>query len=156
LADSDVRRAYTDGLKLLGRRELSEAQLRQRLTRRKHAAAAIDDAIKRLREERSVDDVRVAEAMARSQTSLRKRGKLRVRLEIERAGVDAATARRVVDEVFADLDADDLLEAALSRRLPHGNDIADDRTFNRLYRYLVGQGFEPDRVIALLRTRRIK
>jgi regulatory protein len=154
--DSDARRAYTDALKLLGRRGLSEAQLRQRLIRRKHDAAAVDAAIERLREERSVDDVRVAEAMARSQVSLRKRGKLRVRLEIERSGVDAATAKRVVDEVFADLDADELLDAALAKRLRRGDDIADDRAFNRLYRYLVGQGFEPDRVLALLRTRRVK
>jgi regulatory protein len=154
--DSDVRRAYTDALKLLGRRELSESQFRERLTRRKHDPRAVDAAITRLREERSIDDVRVAEAIARSQTSLRKRGKLRVRLQIERAGIDAATARRVVDEVFADLDADGLLDAALARRLRPGDDIADDRAFNRLYRYLVGQGFEPDRVMALLRTRRLK
>jgi len=154
--DSDVRRAYTDALKLLGRRELSESQIRERLTRRKHDPRAVDAAITRLREERSIDDVRVAEAIARSQTSLRKRGKLRVRLQIERAGIDAATARRVVDEVFADLDADGLLDAALARRLRPGDDIADDRAFNRLYRYLLGQGFEPDRVMALLRTRRLK
>jgi regulatory protein len=154
--DSDVRRAYIDALKLLGRRELSEAQIRQRLTRRKHEADAVDAAIERLREERSIDDVRVAEAIARSQTSLRKRGKLRVRLQIERAGIAAATARRVVDEVFADLDGDALLDAALAKRLRPGDDISDDRAFNRLYRYLVGQGFEPDRVMALLRTRRLK
>jgi hypothetical protein len=89
--DSDARRAYTDALKLLGRRELSETQIRQRLARRKHDANAINAAIDRLLEERSIDDVRVAEAIARSQTSLRKRGKLRVRLQIERAGIAAAT-----------------------------------------------------------------
>jgi regulatory protein len=154
--DSDVRRAYTDALKLLARRELSEAQVRQRLTLKKHHADAISAAIERLLEERAVDDARVAEAIARSQTSLRKRGKLRVRLQVERAGIAAATARRVVDEVFADLDADALLDAALAKRLRRGDDIPDDRTFERLYRYLVGQGFDPDRVIALLHTRRLK
>ena len=154
--DSDARRAYTDALKLLARRELSEAQVRQRLALKKHDADAIDTAIDRLREERSIDDARVAETIARSQTSLRKRGKLRVRLQVERAGIAAATARRVVDEVFADLDTDALLDAALAKRLRRGDDIPDDRTFDRLYRYLVGQGFDPDRVIALLRTRRLK
>jgi regulatory protein len=154
--DSDARRAHADALKLLARRELSEAQLRQRLTRRRHDADAIEAAIERLREDKSIDDTRVAEAIARSQTSLRKRGKLRVRLQIERAGIPGAIARRVVDEVFADLDADALLDAALAKRLRPGDDIADDRAFNRLYRYLVGQGFDSDRVIALLRTRRIK
>jgi regulatory protein len=154
--DSDARRVYTDAVKLLARRELSEAQLRQRLARRKHDTNAVDAAIERLREERALDDDRVAEAIARSQTALRRRGKLRVRMEIERAGIAAATARRVVDEVFADLDADALLDAALAKRLRPGHDIADDRTFNRLYRYLIGQGFDPDRVMALLRTRRLK
>jgi len=154
--DSEARGAYADALKLLGRRELSEAQLRQRLGRRKHDIDAIDIAIARLREEKSIDDARLAETIARSETSVRKRGKLRVRQKIESAGVASDIARRVVDEVFADLDADRLLDAALAKRLRLGHDIADDRTFNRLYRYLVGQGFEPDRVIALLRTRRIR
>jgi regulatory protein len=154
--DSDARRAYSDALKLLARRELSEAQVRQRLARRQHEQEAVDAAIERLREEKAIDDLRVAEAIARSETALRKRGKLRVRLQIERAGIAASTARRVVDEVFADLDADTLLDAALAKRLRPGHDIADDRAFNRLYRYLVGQGFDPDRVMALLRTRRLK
>jgi regulatory protein len=154
--DSDARRAYTDALKLLARRELSESQIRQRLARRRHEQDAVDAAIARLREEKAIDDRRVAEAIARSETALRKRGKLRVRLQIERAGIAASTARRVVDEVFADLDADGLLDAALAKRLRRGEDIADDRTFNRLYRYLVGQGFDPDRVMALLRTRRLR
>ena len=154
--DSDARRAYTDALKLLARRELSEAQIRQRLARRRHEQDAVDAAIARLREEKAIDDLRVAEAIARSETALRKRGKLRVRLQIERAGIAASTARRVVDEVFADLDADALLDAALAKRLRRGEDIADDRMFNRLYRYLLGQGFDPDRVMALLRTRRLK
>ena len=51
----------------------------------------------------------------------------------------------------ADLDDDELLEAALAKRLRGGAAIADEREFNRLYRYLVGQGFEPDRVLALLK-----
>jgi regulatory protein len=153
--DSDARRAYTDALKLLARRELSEAQVRQRLARR-HNPEAVDAAIERLHDEKAIDDVRVAEAIARSETAQRKRGKLRVRLQIERAGIAVSVARRVVDEVFADLDADALLDAALARRLRPGHDIPDDRTFNRLYRYLVGQGFDPDRVVALLRTRRVK
>src|SRR5438552_3346784 len=106
---------------MLGRRELSERQVRERLARKKHESHAIDAAIERLIEERSIDDVRVAEAIARSETSLRKRGKLRVRMQIERAGIAADTARRVVNEVFADLAADQLLEAALAKRLRPGD-----------------------------------
>src|ERR1700674_5315559 len=143
--------AYIDALKMLGRRELSEAQVRQRLARREHPPDAIDIAVARLREERAIDDLRAAEAIARNQTSIKRRGKLRVRRQIEQAGIQPATARRAVDEVFGALDPDALLAALLPKRLRSGEQIADEAAFRRLYRYLVGQGFEPDRVMAALR-----
>jgi regulatory protein len=142
-------RAYLDGLKLLARRELSEAQVRQRLARKGHDHPDIDDAIARLLAERALDDARVAGAIARSEAAVRGRGRLRVMLQIERAGISKPLARRAVDEAFADLDADALLDAALAKRL-RGRPIEDERERQRLYRYLVAQGFEPDRVVALL------
>ena len=60
--------------------------MRQRLARREHSADTIDHAVQRLRDERALDDARVAEAIARMETGIRRRGKLRVRLQIERAG----------------------------------------------------------------------
>jgi regulatory protein len=146
-------RAYIDGLKMLGRRELSEAQVRQRLARKEHEQSDIDEAVARLVEERAIDDNRVAEAIARSETSVRKRGKLRIKRKIQSAGIEAATASRALDEVFGTLDSEALLQSALDKRLRQGKTIADDREFNRLYRYLVGQGFESDRVLALLKSR---
>ncbi|HXD73717.1 MAG TPA: RecX family transcriptional regulator [Vicinamibacterales bacterium] len=146
--------AYIEGLKMLARRELSEKQVRQRLARKEFDENAIDEAIARLVEERAIDDTRVAEAIARSETSVRKRGKLRVKRKIESAGIRPTIAKQAVDEVFGGLDADALLESALSKRLKRGQSIADEREFNRLYRYLVGQGFEPDRVLELLRTKK--
>ncbi len=138
---------------MLARRELSEAQLRQRLLRRQHDPDAIDAAVTRLKAERSLDDERVAGAIARSETGLRKRGRYRVTRQIEAAGISSAIAKRVVEETFAGIDGDALLGQALARRLRGRTQIADDREFERLYRYLVAQGFEPDKVMALLRSR---
>ncbi len=151
---SDAQRAYVDALRMLARRELSEAQVRQRLARREHSEEAIDEAVARLIAERAIDDGRVAEAIARSETSIRKRGRLRVTRKIQSAGVSASTAKRAVDEAFGAIDGDALLESALAKRLRRGTTAIDEREFNRLYRYLVGQGFEPDRVLARLRTLR--
>jgi regulatory protein len=145
--------AYVDGLKLLARRELSEQQVRQRLARCGHSEDDIDTAVARLLEERAIDDARTAEAIARTETAVRRRGKLRVRLQIERAGIEKSVARRAVDEVFGGLDADALLEASLAKRL-RGRDIKDDREAQRLYRYLIGQGFDHDRVQSILRKHR--
>jgi regulatory protein len=147
-------KAYLDGLKMLARRELSESQIRQRLARKGHSESDIDEAVERLRGERAIDDARVAEAIARTETSIRRRGKLRVRMQIQRAGIDKDLAKRAVDEVFSGIDDEELIEAALRKRLRHRDTIADDREFQRLYRYLIGQGFESDRVMRTLSARR--
>jgi len=142
--------AYIDGLKMLARRELSEQQVRQRLARKGHDADAIEDAVARLRDERAIDDARVAEAIARTETSLKRRGKLRVRMQIERAGIAKSVAKSATDAVFDGIDDDTLIEAALRKRLRQRDQIADDREFQRLYRFLVSQGFEHDRVMKTL------
>jgi regulatory protein len=147
-------RAYVDGLKLLARRELSEAQVRQRLARKGHDDHDIDEAISRLRDERAVDDARVAEAIARRETAVRRRGRLRVRAQIQQAGISQEIARRAVDQVFSAIDDDELIEASLRKRLRGRDRIADDREFQRLYRYLIGQGFEADNVMRILSRRR--
>ena len=136
---------------MLARRELSEAQVRQRLARRGETRESIDQAVARLKAEGSIDDERVAGAIARSETSLRKRGRRRVQQRIEAAGISKAIASRAVDEVFQDLDPDALLLASLAKRLRGRERIADDREFQRLFRYLSAQGFDSDRILAHLR-----
>jgi regulatory protein len=147
MADS----AYIAALKMLGRRELSERQVRQRLARRAYDDDAIDAAITRLTRDGSLNDARAATAIAHTETSLKKRGKLRVQQRLAAAGIAPAVAQRAIQETFEAIDGDALIASALYKRLRGRERIADDREFQRLYRYLIGQGFEPDRVLALLR-----
>jgi regulatory protein len=151
-----VPSAYIDGLKMLGRRELSEKQVRQRLARKEYSQDEIDDAVARLREERAINDQRVAAAIARMETGIRKRGKVRVGMQIERAGIAKETAKEAIDEVFGAIDDEALLEASLRKRLRGKETIADQREFGRLFRYLIGQGFESDRVMKALKAYRIQ
>ena len=143
--------AYLTALKMLSGRELTERQVRQRLARRGYDADAIDAAVERLTRDRSLDDERAAKAMAHTETTLRKRGRLRVTRRLQAAGIAPAIAQRATEEIFQTIDADALLESALQKRLRGRAQIADDREFQQLYRYLIGQGFESDRVLALLR-----
>jgi regulatory protein len=143
--------AYIAALKMLGGRELSERQVRQRLARRGYDEEAISAAVARLKSDGSLDDERAARAMAHGEASLRKRGRLRVKRRLESAGIAPDVVQRATHEIFQTVDADTLMEAALQKRLRGRERIADDREFQRLYRYLIGQGFESDRVLALLR-----
>jgi regulatory protein len=138
---------------MLARRELSEKQVRQRLARKGFGVADIDEAVDRLKSERTIDDARVAGAIARIETGARKRGLLRVRQRLAAAGIASSTADAAVEEIASQVDLDAMLVQALERRLRGRETIADEREMARLYRQLTSQGFERDRVMRLLRSR---
>ena len=143
--------AYITALTLLSARELSETQLRARLTRRQHAPDDIDQAIARLKEDRTLDDRRVAGALARLETSIKHRGRARVIQKIRQAGISAAIAEDAVKEVFADVDENALLERALDRRLRgQAARELDERGRARIVRGLMAQGFRLEAILKKL------
>jgi regulatory protein len=145
--------AYIAGLKMLARRELSEAQVRQRLSRLGHDVAVIDEAVTRLKDAGSLDDARTAGAIARTEVNVRHRGRLRVRQRLAAAGITGHLADRAMDEALAGVDVEAQILALLERRLRGRPGAASEADFARLYRYLVGQGFEADLVVRVLRAR---
>ena len=143
--------AYTVALTLLSARELSETQLRARLTRRKLDPDAIDAAIDRLKADGTLDDRRVARALARMESGIRHRGRARVVQKIRQAGIDADVADDAVREVFEDVDEDSLLERALDRRLRGKipRDL-DQNARARIVRALMAQGFRLEAILKKL------
>ena len=123
----------------------------QMLARRGHDPETIDGAVTRLKADRAIDDTRVAETIVRTQTTVKHRGKMRVLRQLEAAGIAPDTAHRAIDAAFSEMDDDTLIVAALARRLRGRTTIADERELGRLYRFLVGQGFEAERVLAVLK-----
>jgi regulatory protein len=148
-----VADAYVTALRMLGRRELCEAQVRARLARREFEAADIDDAVARLRSERALDDRRTALACARTEAHVKRHGQLRALRAVEALGIDRGLARAAVTEVFADIDEDALIAQALDRKLRHGAAIEQAAVARRIHRYLLAQGFDASRVHAAIRSR---
>jgi regulatory protein len=154
--------AYTQALTWLARRELSERQVRDRLSKREYDDDSIDTAVARLKAERALDDRRVALACARSAVRLKGRGRERVRRAIESLGISRDLARAAVDEVFGEIDESALIDRALDKRWPRviaaGSAKPDSpgierRELQRIYQALVRQGFPPDRVMQAIRSR---
>ncbi|BCS34091.1 hypothetical protein TBR22_A33200 [Luteitalea sp. TBR-22] len=143
---------YTYGLAALGRRELTEQQLRARLARRGCAPDAVDAAMARLTREGLLDDARAARAFARTESRVKHRGPQRIRRSLEQMGLDRQAARAATEEGFEERSVADTLEAALARRLR--GPITDDRHAQRLVAYLVRQGFDLQDAIAAIRRRR--
>ena len=145
--------AYVTGLKMLARRELSEAQIRTRLARRQFEPDDIDEAVARLQRERALDDRRTALACARTEAHVKRHGRLRALRQLDTIGLARDVARAAVAEVFGDLDEDLLIEQALDRRLRHGVSLDEAAAVRRVHRYLLVQGFDAARVHAAIRRR---
>jgi regulatory protein len=135
-------RAYVAGLKMLARRELTEAQVRSRLGRRQFEPDDIDAAVVRLRQERALDDRRTALACARTEATLKHHGRIRALRQLQAIGVPQEVARAAVRDVFTELDEDALLQQALDRRLRHSAPIEALPVARRIHRYLLAQGFD--------------
>ena len=147
--------AYIDGLKMLGAaravRSAGPAAARPQGTRRRTTSTRPS---RGCASERAIDDARVAEAIARTETSdSPARQAARAAADRARRHRQERSARRAVDEVFGAIDGDALIEAALAKRL-RGGRVTDDAEFQRLYRYLVGQGFESDQVMTALKRKK--
>ena len=138
---------------MLARRELCEAQVRTRLARRQFESDDIEEAITRLQRERALDDRRTALACARTEAHVKRHGRLRALRQVEMLGIARDVARAAVAEVFGDLDEDQLIEQALSRRLRHDASLEEATVVRRVHRYLLAQGFDAARVHAAIRSR---
>jgi regulatory protein len=147
-----VADAYTVALTLLSARELSETQLRARLTRRQLDPKDIDAALDRLKADGTLNDRRVAVALARIESTIKHRGRARVIQKVRQAGIDGDTAEDAVSEVFEEVDEGALLDRALERRLRGKSPRElDDRGRARIVRGLAAQGFSLERILKKLR-----
>ena len=148
------RTAYVDALHLLGRRELSVKQLRERLLDRDHSRQDVDRAIELLAENRAVDDARVASAYARTAMKIKGRGRLRVQRELHEMGIDKDVASQALAEAFGDTDERSMIVKALQKKLRGNKKIATPAEYARVYQFLMRQGFSPGAVASALRAYR--
>lgn len=138
-------RDWRYALRLLGARDRSEHEVRERLDKRGLESPAIDAIVKRLYRYRYLDDQRFADAMARR--GLRRGyGSRRVRLELKKKGIAKALSDSVIGAAFEDEDA--LARKTLNRRY---KSVPDDKTRARAARFLLQRGFPQRLVLAILK-----
>ena len=148
------RTAYVDGLQMLGRRELSVQQLRERLLEREHPREDVDRAIDLLIENKALDDARVAGAYVRTALKIKGRGRLRIQRELQMMGIEKEVAAQALADAFGEVDERALIIKALEKKLRGNQKIATPAEYARVFQYLMRQGFSPGTVTAVLRSRR--
>lgn len=152
MAHSAGPSAYLAALKLLARRELSVEGVRARLRDREYPEADITAAIDRLLETGALDDARVARAYARTASTVKGRGRLRVTRELQAMGIERQVAAEAIAEVFGELDERTLINRAIQKRLRGRRTLKDAAERARLFQFLMRQGFSPAAITHALRS----
>ena len=139
---------------MLGRRELSVQQLRDRLLEREHTREDVDRAIDLLLESKALDDARVAAAYVRTAVKVKGRGRLRIQRELQTMGIGKDVAAEALAEVFGEVDERTLIAKALQKKVRNNQKIATPAEYARVFQFLMRQGFSPAGVTAALRRHR--
>jgi SOS response regulatory protein OraA/RecX len=140
-------------LRWLGTRELTAAQIRARLRRRHFPDTIITPVLENLTAKGLIDDLRAARANARHGAVIRRHGRGRVLREVQALGVDRDTARAAVASAFDEVDEDQLLATVLARRLRGAPVPSEPKARNRLFTWLLRQGYDADRIRRVLHAR---
>jgi regulatory protein len=139
--------AYVAALRILNYRFNSEAELRRKLRAKKFEQDDIDIAIARLHREKWLDDERFASAFVRTRANKRV-GKLRIRRELQAAGVTSSTAEEAIAQNVDPERERESLEALCARRMRvlvrrHGVEyLESDEAHAKLTAYLTGHGYD--------------
>jgi SOS response regulatory protein OraA/RecX len=137
LDESEARHARDRALRVLGYRDRSCAELRQRLLEDGYPDALVAAIITRYVEVELLDDARFARAWTSTRASAGI-GRSRIARELRDKGVDPEVAQAAIGDVLADTDEITRAAAMLRGRLP-GNRKERDK----LLRRLVTKGFSP-------------
>ena len=130
-------------LALLGRRDYTTAELRQRLIDREHPPADVDAVIADLVGDGTLNDRRVAASHVRVASQIKGRGRLRIRQELAARGID----RHLADQLIAELPPEDEAAAIakfLSRKRFPEKPTALER--QKIFQQLLRKGFTSEAI----------
>ena len=141
---SNLPPARNAAMNWLARREHSQAELRAKLSARDYSPDAIEQAVSGLVSDGLVSDERFAESFVAAR--MRKgQGPVRIRMELQKRGVDSATIRLHLDESGQDWAA---LARDVRRRKFGAGVPRDFREKARQMRFLEYRGFVSEQISA--------
>jgi regulatory protein len=132
--------AYAAALRRLARRDHSEAEIRKALGKT-YPEADVEEAVRRLRQERYLDDAGFAARFARSRLAHQGQGRYRIRQALRTKGVTGAPAEKGLATALAEVSEVATLEA-VARRYWRNRPDEDPRVrMRRVWAALVRRGF---------------
>lgn len=146
---SDPQAAYADMTARCARAEHCRADILASLRRRGLTAETADAIADRLKREGYLDESRYARAFAHDRLRYNGWGRLKIRAALHARGLGAHDIRDALDALDPQEYADALAQALAAKSRSLGPLPPRERR-EKLLRFLLGRGFEADRVVSLV------
>ena len=137
-------------LKLLAAKPRSRAELRERLDE-KCDDDAIAQVISRLEELGYVNDEQFAASFAAARIATRPLGRVRLRRDLQRRKVSGEVAENAMNKAYEETNEETLIEMAIAKRLRTRREPRTRQDAQKLFAYLLRQGFGYDLVLRKVR-----
>ena len=131
-------KSFQQALGLLSRRPRSEAEIRQRLNKKKVSADVQNKVIDRLREANYLDDLAFARAWVENRSEFRPRSAWAISAELRKKGVAGTT----IDEALKEFDDETAAFQAAAIGARKYRNLEEDLFRKRLGAYLARRGFQ--------------
>lgn len=138
--------AHERAVRLLARREHSALELRHKLRQRGHEAAEVEAELDALQARGWQSDERFAESRVNARIGAGQ-GPLKIRAELQAAGIAESNARDALAE--AEVDWDEQIRALHQRRF--GGPPEGPKEWQRQFRFLANRGFTSEQIHRVLR-----
>lgn len=143
---------FSHALRILGRRDHSEAELRQKLERFDVPVAVIDETIERCYSYNYLNDERYAQAKSREMLRNGRGVGPRILLELRRRGIKESLAHEALQSASEEFPAEEVFLQQLERRFAgFSYTEASDKERRRVVSYFQRRGFELGTIFTLLR-----
>lgn len=137
-------------LDLLKLRDRSEFEIRKKMREKEFLPEEIDNTVKFLFDKKFLDDDRFTEIYVRSQRSIGRNGKVKIRMKLKNLGVADETINKYLS---SDSENDDELENAqevVKKWLRTKSNTPKEKIREKLFRHLAGRGFEYDVIMKVV------
>lgn len=133
---------------MLGRRDYTRAELRDRLLAKEHDPQETDEVIAAFVADGTLDDRRAGAAHVRTANRIKGRGRLRIARELEARGIDRTLAKELAGEVSTEDEAGGITRVLLRKRVPARMSAEERR---KVFQQLLRRGFSADVIAEALR-----
>ena len=137
-----VEKAKAYVLRLLSRRAYTKKEICDKLAGRSYEQGAIEQTISMLERLNLIDDVLYARQFVEQRLRLRPSGRVALVRDLVHRGIPTEIIDRVLDDVLADIDMEDVALDLLMSRANRYRGLSREKALGRMYGFLGRRGFE--------------